>query len=100
MLENIKILLGISSSDKDDLLNLLINIAQNDAYNFCHLNPEEDDVSGLDMVIVKMVLQLFNKMEAEGFSSKSFGGASESYLSDYSDDVITALTRNRKLITL
>lgn len=99
MLEKIKILLGISedNEDMDDLISVLIDLAKDDAITFCHL--DEYDTT-LDTIVIRMVIQLYNKRGNEGIESVGFAGISEHYTSDYTDDVVRALVRHRKLVSV
>lgn len=97
MLDKVKILLGIADTSMDTLLSLLIDIAKADAVDYCHLAEYTEE---LDTPVIKMVIQLYNKRGNEGIQSLSFTGVSESYLSDYSEDVIRQLQRHRKLVAL
>lgn len=99
MLEKIKILLGIADEDasKDELLNLLISNAKAFAISFCGY---DEYTSKLDAVVMKMVLEDYNRMGAEGISSRSFSGVSESYSDDYSTGIYTLLKRFKKVILL
>lgn len=97
MLSKIKILLSADDT-QDEIISLLIDMAKAEATAFCHM--EEYD-SKLDFVVMRMVIQNYNKIGNEGFSSTSFGGVmSENYLTNYSDDIITNLKRFRKLVSI
>lgn len=99
MLEKIKILLGISEDDesRDELLSLLISIAKDDAIDFCHL---AEYAAELDTVVIRMVIELYNKRGTEGMSQTSFAGVSEHYESDYSEAVVRQLVRHRRLVSV
>lgn len=96
MLENVKVLLGIADNDSDNLLNLLITIAKDEAASFCHLAAYSEE---LDTIVMRMVCQLYNRQDSEGLTGVSFGGVNETNLNNYSDDVIKALKAHRKLVT-
>lgn len=97
MLDKIKILLGSSyTDDKEDLIKILIDICKNEAMNFCHLDYYD---KSLDTVVIKMVLQQYNRRGNEGIGSLSFSGVSQNFLTDYTDDVVRELKRHRKLVT-
>ena len=74
MLENLKLLLGNSASE--ELLELLIAQAQNFLLLFCGLSEYDEKY---DSLIVRMVVEDFNKMGNEGVKSRSFNGLSETY---------------------
>lgn len=74
MLENLKLLLG--NDVEEALLELLIAQAQDFLLLFCNLSDYDDKYDGL---IVRMVVEDYNKMGSEGVKSRSFNGLSETY---------------------
>lgn len=97
MLEKIKILLGISDTDSDALLNILIEEVQAFIIDYCNLTAYG---IALDSVAIKMVIEQYNKCGSEGISSKSYSGISESYTDDYSATIYTQLDKHRRIKTL
>lgn len=96
MLENIKILLGITDNSKDALLNLLINQCTDEALDYTH----RDDACDLESVIEQMVVYKYNRLGTEGLSSESYSGISYSYEKDYPVPIQRMLKRYRKIVTL
>ena len=96
MLEDIKLLLGITSTEKDKLLKLLINLATEDARTI----SRRQDVSELEGIITQMVVFNYNRLGTEGLDSESYSGVSDSYSADYPENILRALKRYRKLVTL
>ena len=96
MLENIKLLLGISSTEKDALLQLLIQQAEDEAKDFTH----REDVCELQSTIEKMVVYNYNRLGTEGLNSESYSGTSYNYASDYPEQILKMLKRYRKIVTL
>jgi hypothetical protein len=96
MLENIKLLLGISDDTKDALLRLLIQQAEDEAKDFTH----RDDVCCLSSTIERMVVYNYNRLGTEGLNSESYSGLSYSYSADYPEQIIKILKKHRKLVTL
>ena len=96
MLENIKLLLGISSTEKDALLLLLIQQAEDEAKDFTH----RDDVCELQSTIEKMVVYNYNRLGTEGLNSESYSGVSYNYTTDYPEPILKMLKRYRKIVTL
>lgn len=94
MLETIKILLGISGTDKDSLLSALIAQAQSFVVSYCNL-PSYD--TKLDSIINSIVIEDFNKLGSEGIQSKGYSGLTESYLEDYSPSIYKQLNRHKKI---
>ena len=94
MLRKIKLLLGIN--DEDDLLRLLIQMAEEEVKSFYHI----EDTDGLENVIIMMVVEKYNKMGSEGIVSKSYTGVRETVNSDYSEPIMKILRANRRLRTI
>lgn len=97
MLEQIKLLLGISDNSEDILINLLIEICEEEAFAYCNL-PEYDE--RLDKIVLQMVIQSYNRLGTEGVASHSFSGVSESYIEGYSLNIKRALNRHRRLVVI
>lgn len=96
MLENIKLLLSISSTEKDALLLLLIQQAEDEAKDFTH----REDVCELQSTIEKMVVYNYNRLGTEGLNSESYSGVSYNYTTDYPEPILKMLKRYRKIVTL
>ena len=96
MLENIKLLLSISSTEKDNLLTLLIQQAEDEAKDFTH----REDVCELQSTIERMVVYNYNRIGTEGLNSESCSGTSYNYASDYPEQILKMLKRYRKIVTL
>ena len=96
MLENIKLLLGLTTSDKDELLELLISQATAEAADYTN----NKDVSKLSGAIIKMVIYNYNRLGTEGIDSEGYSGVSYSYSTDYPNSVLRLLNSCRKLKTL
>ena len=96
MLENIKLLLGISSTEKDALLLLLIQQAEDEAKDFTH----REDVCELQSTIEKMVVYNYNRLGTEGLNSESYSGVSYNYTTDYHEHILKMLNKYRKIVTL
>ena len=96
MLENIKLLLSISSTEKDNLLTLLIQQAEDEAKDFTH----REDICELQSTIERMVVYNYNRIGTEGLNSESYSGTSYNYTSDYPEQILKMLKRYRKIVTL
>ena len=94
MLEKIKILLGLSDDDKDELLSILIALCKDEATDFCNLDEYS---TKLDSAVITMVIERYNKMGSEGLSSDSSSGINASYIDGYSEIVLSKLRKNRKV---
>lgn len=96
MLENIKLLLGKTDEEDDNLLMLLIQQATDEAKEYTH----REDVCELESTIERMVVYNFNRLKTEGLNSESYSGVSYHYTSDYPENIMRVLKRKRKLILL
>ena len=95
MLEKIKLLLNKMNDDSaDELLNTLISICKEEAYIYCNLPAYTTD---LDLAVVSMVIEKYNRIGSEGTTSQSSSGVSASYASFYSDKVVRMLHKFRKV---
>lgn len=88
MLEDIKVLLGLTGEDKDELIELLIKQATQLAY---HWTTAEEITPILKVAITKMVIYDYNRLGTEGLESESYSGASYSYKDGYPEDITTLL---------
>lgn len=90
MLDELKTLLGLALNDEsqDELLELLIKQATNEAKMMTRL----DSVTpALRVAIVKMAVFNYNRMGTEGLNSESYSGASYSYTDGYPTDILNLL---------
>lgn len=92
MLANIKLLLGESAEGKDDLIQLLIFKAQDDA----RLITGVKDLILTDSLIEDMVVYRFNRLGTEGLNSESYSGITYNYESNYPDFILQALEALKK----
>lgn len=94
MLNEIKLLLGLTENDKDELLELLIDAAIEDAIA---ITGNEDIVDDLPHTIAKMVVFNYNRLGTEGLTSESYSGVKYDYAAKYSDDILSMLdTKSKK----
>lgn len=91
MLEKIKTYLSIEDDTLDSLLNILIENAV-DAFEVYTNASAADNQS----IILKMVVEDYNRKGSEGISSLSFGSGSESVLEDYSVGLQKLIRRQKK----
>ena len=96
MLDKIKLLLGISNSDKDDLLTILIEQAIDEALAYTH----RDSADELDTSIIQMVVYKYNRIGTEGVDNENYSGVSFSYSADYPDSIMRGLRAKRKVVVL
>lgn len=95
MLEKVKVYLGITDTEKDSLLNILIENAE-----AAFMDATSRDSANYQTVILKMVIEDYNRYGSEGISSLSFGSASESVLEDYSAGLQKQIRRLKKVRVL
>lgn len=93
MLENVKVLLGINDSSKDELLTLLIEQAIEEVMNYTH----NDCMAGLESTICRMVVYNYNRISTEGVNSENYSGVSFTYSADYPENIMRVLKAHRKV---
>lgn len=89
IIDNVKVLLGLTDNSKDSLLEILLTQAEDDAKMITH----RDRLFGMDSVIERMVVYLYNRLGTEGLNSESYSGASYNYSDGYPADIMDALKR-------
>lgn len=94
MLNKIKLLLGLTTDVKDEVLLVLIDICKDQAINYCNL---EEYSTKLDSAVIEMVVERYNKMGTEGVSKVTTSGITEEYIADYSEAIIKFLRKYRKV---
>lgn len=94
MIDDIKIL---CNSTDTTTLNLLINQCKSFAADYCNLKAYDEK---LDNVVELMVCERFNKLSADGISSRSYSSISESYTDDFSPAIYKSLRKHKKLKTV
>ena len=96
MLDNIKTLLGLNDSSKDELLTILLEQAIEEAINYTHNNC----LTGLESTICRMVVYNYNRISTEGVDSESYSGVTYNYSADYPENIMRVLKAHRKIRTL
>lgn len=86
LLQNLKIYLEIDLADtsKDELLNLLIGIAQDMIKQYCAIDVLDDTFNN---AIILLAAYLYNMRGKEGFNSVSQGARSVSLKHEIPDDI-------------
>lgn len=87
MLENLKIYLGISDTSQDNLLNLLINMAQNVIKSYCNYLPDEVLPVGLDNAVLQLAAVYYKKRKNDGITSQTQGSRSVSFMNDLPEEI-------------
>ena len=94
MLDDLKLLLGLAIDDEsqDELLELLIKQATNEAKAITTLT---EVTPALKVAIVKMAVYNFNRLGTEGLNSENYSGASYNYTDGYPDSILKLLDAAR-----
>ena len=94
MVEKIKLLLGDASANfSDELITLYYDMSITEIEAYC--NREAD--TELKNIAERLTIVRLNRINAEGLSSQSYSGNSESYIDGYPADILAALNRKRKI---
>lgn len=88
MLDDIKLLLGLTDDSKDELLELLIKQATNEAKEYIGVDKL---TAGMKVTVGKMVIYNYNRLGTEGLDSESYSGVSFNYSSDYPISILREL---------
>ena len=80
-----------------DVLNELIHLAEADFKAECRRN---DVPEGAESVIVRMVMHKWGQLDGAGLGSQSYSGASESFLTDWPEDLKRAMHRFRRAVLM
>lgn len=96
ILNEVKITLGLSSSDKDELLSSLIQRSSNQVTN--HIN-EKTLPNELEYIVIELAIARYNRIGSEGIKSENSDGVSFSYkddlLEDYKKDLNKWIENNK-----
>lgn len=95
MLQRVKTLLGITGTDKDDLLLCIIENTINEAVSYTHDAGIADNIQA-EGLIAEMVVHKYSRLGSEGLSSESYSGLSFSY-ADYPEHLMNQLKAYRRL---
>lgn len=97
MLEEIKTLLGDAAANYSDAqISLCLKMALAEVQAYCN---RELDLE-LEIVAQRIAIIKLNKLNAEGLSSQSYSGVSESYIDGYPTDIMAVLKRKRRIKVL
>ena len=92
MIEKVKLLLGLTDASKDDLIEVLIDGAVEDAVAITGNKYIQDE---LPNTIVKMVVYNYNRLGTEGLENESYSGVTYNYLDGYPQDILNTLNKKR-----
>jgi hypothetical protein len=98
-LDNVKILLGISSVDdsQDNLLGLYISRADNFVLNYCNFTDVTEIPATLSSVIEDIVVYKYRNKGVENLKSEGLGSHSASFLEGVPSDIIAQLNAHRRV---
>lgn len=77
----------------ENIIDLAIEIVEDYIKDYCNLSEIPTELKGTEL---SMAQEDINKLQSEGFQSETAGGASISYLTDYSDKIYKSLNRHKK----
>lgn len=97
MLNKLKTLLGISGTDKDALLLLLIDQCTDE---YLALTHKDDYKPNEESLMLRMAAHRYSLLGSEGLTSENFAGASFDYANDYPADLYRLICTHRKVRTL
>ena len=92
MIEKVKLLLGLTDSSKDELIEVLIDGAVEDAVAITGNKYIQDE---LPNTIVKMVVYNYNRLGTEGLENESYSGITYNYSDGYPQDILNTLNKKR-----
>lgn len=84
LLEQIKLLLGISDTSKDTLLNTLISLKSGKLQTAL---SSDTIPSSLEYIIIELTIESYNKLGSEGLAAESIEGISRTYNTN-SDELV------------
>ncbi len=97
MLNKLKLLLGITGTEKDELLQILIDQAIDYVASYTH-NP--GCIGSLSSTVLDMVRYDYSKLGTTGLVSESYSGNSFVYEQDYPETILRMLKKYRKIQTI
>lgn len=94
LLTKVKLLLGITANDKDDLLTLLIDNATEEAMAY----TRQENAEVLNTAIIQMVVYMYNRLGTEGLDAESYSNVRFDYSASYPDSIMAMLNSKRKMV--
>ena len=92
MIDKVKLLLGLTDASKDELIEVLIDGAVEDAVAITGNKYIQDE---LPNTIVKMVVYNYNRLGTEGLENESYSGITYNYSDGYPQDILNTLNQKR-----
>ena len=76
LLNRVKVLLGITNNDNEELLREIIEITKSKILSYIN---ENEIPTELEFVLVELAIKRFNRIGSEGFTSETVDGKTMSY---------------------
>lgn len=95
-IENMKLILGINDTSKDDVLTLYINRASNFVLDYCNIDESSLTLS-LKEVIEDIAVFNYRNKGIENVISEGKGSLSESYRESLPSDIYRRLNEYRRM---
>lgn len=92
MITRIKTLLELADNSQDAILEEMIMIAQEEALAYTNRTKY---IPSMDTAVVLMVVEKYRRLGTEGLTSQSYSGVSESFQTQYGQNVLSLLSRFR-----
>lgn len=90
MLDNIKVMLGITDTLEDDKLNIII---KNTTSRLLSMLPFDVLPIDLNYIVEEVSIKRYNRIGAEGMSNESVEGRSNTYLTNDFDEYLNVIER-------
>ncbi len=94
LIEKLKIYLGISNFMQDELLELLLSMAQDDIKGYCLLDTFP---KSLENAAIKLAAYYYKKRPIDGYSSQSQGSRSASAMNEIPIEIQNMIAPYRKI---
>ena len=94
MLEKIKVLLGITGTEKDALINIYIEQAQKEI----EIYTQQPFEIAMESLAEQIVVEKYNKRFSEGTASTSTSGLSTSFKDGYSKEIMLQLNQLKRRV--
>ena len=85
MLDKIKLILGISETDEDSLLELYIDMVNDELEELLRHSDVKDTLK------IKMVVFKYNRRGTEALSAYNYSGVAETFVEGYPEDIQASL---------
>lgn len=96
MFEDVKLLLGLATDEKDSLLKVLLAQATAEAKAYTN----NTNMAVLSPAITQMVVYKYNRLGTEGLNNESYSGESYNYAAEYPAAVMSLLKSCRRIKTI